>query len=527
MTRLIALALPLAVCASLAADDPKAAPKKGIEGIWQGTLAVGAVELRLTFKITKKEDGTLTTAMDSVDQGAKDVPVESTTFADNKLTLKMPAMKATYTGTLQPDGDTIKGELDQVAKLPLELKRTDKPFEVNRPQHPKKPYPYVEELVTFPSKAREVTLAGTFTSPKGDGPFPAAILITGSGPQDRDESLLGHKPFLVLADHLTRQGIAVLRYDDRGRQVDRQVRHGHVEGLRGRRGRGGRVPARPQGRGQDRPHRPQRGRTDRPTRRGRVEGRRVHRPVGRPGHLGGGNPARPGAAPHEGDGVRRQGPDAPEVAPGKAVLPGQGRGRRGQAQGGPDGPGEGPVRVGEAANERATVGGPRPDREAGHAVVQVLPRLRPAADASEGDVPGPGPERGEGLAGPGKGEPRGDRPGPEDGREHGRDGEGAAGPQPFVPADEDRTAERVRQDRDDLRPGGAGGDQRVDLEAEIIAGKSTRQSNADDTDDRGFTRIRQQTSFCLIRVNPRSSVSSAFDCLLASIGQVAVFPPGG
>src|SRR5262245_18755085 len=216
MTRLIALALPLAVCASLAADDPKAAPKKGIEGIWQGTLAVGAVELRLTFKITKKEDGTLTTAMDSVDQGAKDVPVESTTFADNKLTLKMPAMKATYTGTLQPDGDTIKGELDQVAKLPLELKRTDKPFEVNRPQHPKKPYPYVEELVTFPSKAREVTLAGTFTSPKGDGPFPAAILITGSGPQDRDESLLGHKPFLVLADHLTRQGIAVLRYDDRG-----------------------------------------------------------------------------------------------------------------------------------------------------------------------------------------------------------------------------------------------------------------------------------------------------------------------
>jgi uncharacterized protein len=216
MTRVLALALPLVLCASLAADEPKPAPKKGIEGIWQGTLAVGAVELRLAFKITKKDDGTLTTTLDSVDQGAKDVPVESTTFADNKLTLKMPVMTATYTGTLQADGDTIKGELDQVGKLPLELKRTDKLVELNRPQHPKKPYPYVEELVAFASKTPEVTLSGTFTRPKGDGPFPSAILITGSGPQDRDESLLGHKPFLVLADHLTRQGIAVLRYDDRG-----------------------------------------------------------------------------------------------------------------------------------------------------------------------------------------------------------------------------------------------------------------------------------------------------------------------
>jgi uncharacterized protein len=87
---------------------------------------------------------------------------------------------------------------------------------LNRPQEPKKPYPYDEEEVAYENKRDGVKLAGTLTFPRGKGPFPAVLLITGSGPQDRDESLLGHKPFLVLADYLTRQGIAVLRVDDRG-----------------------------------------------------------------------------------------------------------------------------------------------------------------------------------------------------------------------------------------------------------------------------------------------------------------------
>jgi uncharacterized protein len=214
MNRLVAIAACLLSCAPLAADD-KPAAKKGIDGYWLGTLRVGAVELRLGFKFEMK-DGKLVATMDSIDQGAKDIPVESAEFADNTLTLKMAKMKAGYSGKLQPDGDTIKGELEQGFKLPLDLKRQDKAFTLNRPQTPKKPYPYVEEEVTFPSRAKGVTLAGTFTKPKGDGPFITAILITGSGPQDRDESLMGHKPFLVLADHLTRKGIAVLRYDDRG-----------------------------------------------------------------------------------------------------------------------------------------------------------------------------------------------------------------------------------------------------------------------------------------------------------------------
>jgi pimeloyl-ACP methyl ester carboxylesterase len=208
VARTLSLIVVLVAGSSLFADT-----KKGIEGYWNGTLKVGAIELRVGFKIETK-DGKLTATMDSIDQGGKNIPIEQVEFADGKIKLGMPKMKASYTGTL--DGDTIKGEFDQVGKLPLDLKRGDKPVTLKRPQHPTKPYPYVEEEVTFPSKVKEVTLAGTFTKPHGDGRFSAVVLISGSGPQDRDESLLGHKPFLVLADHLARNGIAVLRFDDRG-----------------------------------------------------------------------------------------------------------------------------------------------------------------------------------------------------------------------------------------------------------------------------------------------------------------------
>ena len=97
------------------------------------------------------------------------------------------------------------------------MKRVDKIPELNRPQTPKKPYPYTEEDVVYPNPAaKDVHIAGTLTLPQGKGPFPAVLLIGGSGPSDRDEAVLGHKPFLVLADHLTRRGIAVLRADKRG-----------------------------------------------------------------------------------------------------------------------------------------------------------------------------------------------------------------------------------------------------------------------------------------------------------------------
>ena len=202
----------------LAAQPPKPAPDtKTVAGNWEGTLKVGAVELRLAFKLKPAGEGTLTGTMDSIDQGAKDIPIETATFADGKLTLDFPKLKASFEGTLSEDGKVVAGKWKQSGlSLPLELKRVEKVSELRRPQTPKPPFPYRAEDVTFPSKSEGVTLAGTLTVPEGKGPFPAAILLSGSGPQDRDETLFGHKPFAVLADFLTRKGIAVLRFDDRG-----------------------------------------------------------------------------------------------------------------------------------------------------------------------------------------------------------------------------------------------------------------------------------------------------------------------
>jgi pimeloyl-ACP methyl ester carboxylesterase len=124
---------------------------------------------------------------------------------------------ARYTGKRNERGTAFEGEFTQLGtKLPLRLAKTDKVSEPARPQTPKPPFPYRSEDVTYEYKAGRVRLAGTLTLPRGSGPFAAVILITGSGAQDRDETILGHKPFLVLADYLTRRGIAVLRVDDRG-----------------------------------------------------------------------------------------------------------------------------------------------------------------------------------------------------------------------------------------------------------------------------------------------------------------------
>ena len=121
-------------------------------------------------------------------------------------------------GTLNADGTEIDAKFKQgLAAFPLVFKKVDKaPETARRPQEPKRPFPYQEVEVTYKNPAEHSTLAGTLTLPKAGGPFPAVLLITGSGQQDRDETVFGHKPFLVLSDYLTRRGIAVLRVDDRG-----------------------------------------------------------------------------------------------------------------------------------------------------------------------------------------------------------------------------------------------------------------------------------------------------------------------
>lgn len=186
-------------------------------GNWEGALNAGAIELRFGFTIKTNAEGVLSGTVLSIDQGNAEIPISQGSFAKNEVKLSMPKVGATYTGTLNEKGDEFTGTFQQgLNKLPLKLKKVVSITVLNRPQEPKPPFPYKAEEVSYENTAAKVKLGGTLTIPPGKGPFPAVLLITGSGQQDRDESLLGHKPFLVLADSLTRRGLAVLRVDDRG-----------------------------------------------------------------------------------------------------------------------------------------------------------------------------------------------------------------------------------------------------------------------------------------------------------------------
>ncbi len=191
---------------------------KSIEGLWMGSLKLpNGIELRLLFNISTKTDGSISATMDSLDQGAKGIPVEAATYKNGSLRIEVKSIKGTFEGTLEADGKTIDGKWEQGGlDLPLVLNHIDKAPDLRRKQDPVKPYPYVEEDVVYENKGAGVKLAGTLTLPRSEGQFPAVILITGSGSQNRNEEIFGHRPFLVLSDYLTRHGIAVLRVDDRG-----------------------------------------------------------------------------------------------------------------------------------------------------------------------------------------------------------------------------------------------------------------------------------------------------------------------
>ncbi len=187
-----------------------------ITGQWNALLKVQGTQLRLIFHINKTENG-YTTTMDSPDQGVKDIAATSTSFENNVLKITVDNAKMEYVGTLNNDQKIIGTFKQGNFSTPLNLSRDEaKKQELKRPQEPKEPFGYYTEEVTFQNTKDSITLAGTLTTPNKAGVFPVVILITGSGPQNRNEELLGHKPFLVLADYLTKNGIAVLRYDDRG-----------------------------------------------------------------------------------------------------------------------------------------------------------------------------------------------------------------------------------------------------------------------------------------------------------------------
>lgn len=189
---------------------------KSITGSWLGKISTGAIDLRIVFNISLTGKDTLSATLDSPDQGAKNIKMGKVTYTGETLRIVAPMMLAEYNGTVKND-TLIEGTWKQAGNsLPLNVVRLKTAFTINRPQEPKPPFPYTSEDVTFNNEKSNIKLAGTLTRPAGKGPFPAVVLITGSGAQNRDEELMGHKPFMVIADYLTRNGIAVLRYDDRG-----------------------------------------------------------------------------------------------------------------------------------------------------------------------------------------------------------------------------------------------------------------------------------------------------------------------
>ena len=214
-------AVPLTLNRTEAEDLPRPVEvPKVLLGVWQGPIKLpNNQELRVALRVepTEKDAETLTAVFDSLDQGVKGIPITAVEVDGETVRFEVKSIAGSFEGTFDEDQSAIAGTWMQSGqRFPLTLKKGEKLAELKRPQHPKAPFPYKVEELTFENPEAGITLAGTLTIPEGDGPFPAAVLSSGSGPQDRDETLLGHKPFLVIADHLTRAGIAVLRFDDRG-----------------------------------------------------------------------------------------------------------------------------------------------------------------------------------------------------------------------------------------------------------------------------------------------------------------------
>jgi pimeloyl-ACP methyl ester carboxylesterase len=193
------------------------ADHRSIEGDWLSVVEVSGIKLRLALRVSKTADGTLAAKFDSIDQGATDLDIETITQRGSAIRFEAKKLGLDYEGTLNEKADEIAGQLKTGAgSMPVIFKSIAVVPKLNRPQDPNKPYPYDEEEVDYKNAKDNNKLAGTLTLPRTKEKSPAVILITGSGAQDRNETVAGHRPFLVLADYLTRRGIAVLRVDDRG-----------------------------------------------------------------------------------------------------------------------------------------------------------------------------------------------------------------------------------------------------------------------------------------------------------------------
>ncbi len=180
---------------------------------WEGRLSAIRIILKITEDSITKQP---VAVFDSPDQGAMDLKISSLKITIDSLTAFSAVIGGGFYGAFNSDKTELTGYWKQGGVIPLTLKRVENPTEVKRPQMPKGPFPYGEEKVVYNNADKSIQYGATLTMPKSAKNVPVVILITGSGQQDRDETLFGHKMFWVLADYLTRNGIAVLRVDDRG-----------------------------------------------------------------------------------------------------------------------------------------------------------------------------------------------------------------------------------------------------------------------------------------------------------------------
>ncbi|MBN2349677.1 MAG: alpha/beta fold hydrolase [Bacteroidales bacterium] len=188
-----------------------------LEGSWLGILEVNAIKLRIVINFKNSGTDSPEVTIDSPDQSAYGIPAGLLYFENDSISVGAPSIMGRYSGNFDAGSKTFKGQWFQgPLSLPLNLEKSDKEVIINRPQEPKPPFPYMEKEVNFRNTLAGIQLAGTLTLPAEGNNFPAVVLISVSGPQNRDEETFAHKPFLVIADFLTRNGIAVLRYDDRG-----------------------------------------------------------------------------------------------------------------------------------------------------------------------------------------------------------------------------------------------------------------------------------------------------------------------
>lgn len=188
---------------------------QNFNGSWTGIISAGESSLHIVFNISQDAEGNTVCTMDSPDQSVKGIPAQIVFESSDSISIRISNLGIEYNGKFK--GDMICGVYSQLG-LELDLDLKNEQIVYNRPQNPLPPYPYTTEEIEFVNDEANATLSGTITYPVGyiqGKKVPVVVMVTGSGPQNRDSEIYEHKPFLIIADYLARNGYATLRYDDR------------------------------------------------------------------------------------------------------------------------------------------------------------------------------------------------------------------------------------------------------------------------------------------------------------------------